>query len=40
MNNITVFFILTYNQEQFIANDWKYIISKTNFNFQLVIGRL
>ncbi|MFT5251374.1 MAG: glycosyltransferase involved in cell wall biosynthesis [Flavobacteriales bacterium] len=40
MNNIAVsIFILTYNQEQFIAQTIESILSqKTNFNFQLVIG--
>lgn len=40
MNDITVsIFILTYNQEQFIAQTIESILmQKTNFNFQLVIG--
>lgn len=40
MNDITVsIFILTYNQEQFIAQTIESIlVQKTNFSFQLVIG--
>jgi glycosyltransferase involved in cell wall biosynthesis len=40
MNNITVsIFILTYNQEQFIAQAIESILmQRTNFHYQLVIG--
>lgn len=40
MNNLTVsVFILTYNQEKFIANTLESVLQqKTNFDFQVVIG--